>query len=224
MRLLISGLIFLSSITAVYSQKVDVKATTDRKEVEALLKKEREKARINRAFFDEHDKCRSFLRTGEWVKAELSCRLAVSRVEKLPKEHTLERSSARVSLATALLWLQKTDEAILLLNESLEIDNATRNDSGVETGEIYFLMAQAYQVKSDVTKAAEFYNKAEATVRSAFIDMGSDEGGLRVRYPKLIQNIMAGHIVLLEDNKLHERADAMRRRKTDFEKEFAKYL
>jgi tetratricopeptide (TPR) repeat protein len=224
MRHLVLGLILLSSLTVVYSQEVEVKATTDKKEVETILKKGRKDSEINRAFFDEHDKCRSFIRTSEWAKAESSCRLAVSRVEKLPKEHTNERSWVRVSLATALLGLHKTDEAILLFNESLEISKATRNDSAVETGEVYFLMAQAYHVKRDVAKAAEFYGKAEATVRAAFVEMGSDEGGLRLRYPRLIQNILDAHIVLLEDNELHERAEVMRRRKTDFEKEFAKYL
>ncbi len=224
MRFLFFSFILFSSLLDGYSQKVEVTATTNKKEVGAILRKIGEEGRVNKAFFDENDKCRNFIRAREWVKAESSCRVAISLVEKLPKEHVLERSSARVSLAITLLWLRKTEEAISLLDKSLEIRKRDGDGSGVEFGEIYFLMAQAYHVKPDEAKAAEFYEKAETTVRAAFIDMGDDEGGLRLRYPKLIQNILDAHIVLLEDNELHERSEVMRRRKTDFEKEFAKYL
>src|SRR5688500_177740 len=104
MRPLILIFLFLLSVSASYSQKVTVKATTNKKEVESILRKEREEGRVNRAFFDEHDRCRAFLKAREWVRAESSCKVAISWVEKLPKEHVLERSSVRETLAIALLW------------------------------------------------------------------------------------------------------------------------
>ena len=49
-KLSILAVIAVSSVTSTYSQKVTVKATTDKKEVAAILAKEREEGRANRVF------------------------------------------------------------------------------------------------------------------------------------------------------------------------------
>src|SRR5688572_10856380 len=109
MKFLILLCITLSSLAVCPAQQVTVSATTDKKEVAALLAKEREASRINQAYFSEDHRCRDFLNAREWAKAESSCRVAVLLVEKLPKEHVLERSSIRESLAIALLWQGRSE-------------------------------------------------------------------------------------------------------------------
>lgn len=103
MKVVLFFSIFVFGAAAGLSQEVTVTATVSPKEVNAILAKEREAARINRAYFDEEDKCQDFLKKRDSQKAEASCRLAVSLVEKLPSEHVLERSSARAHLGIALL-------------------------------------------------------------------------------------------------------------------------
>ncbi|MEQ1763112.1 MAG: tetratricopeptide repeat protein, partial [Pyrinomonadaceae bacterium] len=149
MKLPILLLVLMSCVMVSIAQEVTVKATTNRKEVESILTKGREEGRINRAFFDEHDRCRELLGKREFVKAEASCRTAIVYVEKLPKEHVLERSGVRATLALAVLWQKRPEEAIVLLNRALEIRKTVSDDSDADTGDLYYLLGQAHGLSND---------------------------------------------------------------------------
>lgn len=215
-------LMILSGLTASYAQEVTVSATTNKKEIEAILKKGREEARVNRAFFTEHDTCRGLLKAREWAKAESSCRLAISLAEKLPKEHVLERSSARGSLAIALLWQRNAEEAILLLNKSLEIRKTVSDDSDADMGDLYFLLGQAYSLSNDIQTARSYFERAERTYRSAFVEIGDD--WFRVSYSRRLQNAVEAHYNLVKSAGLVNEAEKLESRLAEVKKEFAKYL
>ena len=222
MKPLILFLIVLAEWTTSYSQEVTVRATTNKNEVEAILKKEREEARVNRAFFAEHDKCRGLLRAQEWAKAELSCRSAISLVDKLPREHVLERSSVRESLALALLWQRRPEEAILLLNRSLEISKSILDGSDAEKCDVYLLLGHAHRLLNDIQIARSYYERAEGTYRSAFVKIGDDE--VRFPYGQRIKNIVEAHYDLVKSAGLVKEAEKLQGRLAQVEKEFAKYL
>ena len=216
------GIILLLSSVAVYSQSVDVKVVTSKKEINALLKKNQDGLRINKAYFAQDKNCRKLIGERELVKAEASCRLAISLVEKLPKEQILERSSARVSLAVTLLWQRKIEEAILLINKSIEIGKPVIDDSDAEMGERYFLLGQAYHIQSNVSEAAKYYTRAENTYRTAFKEMGDSD--IRGFYPKPIINILKAHLVLLENAGDAESAAVVEKRLAATKIEFAEFL
>ncbi len=219
---LVLGFIIVSNLTVAYSQKVTVKATTDKKEIAAILAKEREETRINQAYFAEHDRCRDFLRVQEWAKAESSCRAAITLVEKLPKEHLLERSSVRESLAIALLWQRRPEEAIGLLERSLEISKSILHDSDAEKGDVYLLLGHAYRSLNDIDHARSYYERAEKTYRLAFVQIGNDE--IRFPYGARIKNIVEAHYNLVKSAGLVDDAEKLRIRLAQVEKEFPQYL
>ena len=209
-------------VTSSYSQEVTVRATTNKKEVARILREGREKSRINQAFFVEHDRCREFLRAREWAKAESSCRLAVLRVEKLPKEHVLERSSARASLAIALLWQRRSEEAIVFLNKSLAIRKTVSSDSDAEIGDLYFLLGQAHNVLNDIPNARAYYEKAESSYRAAFIEIGDDY--FRSSYVRRLRDAVEAHYNMAKSAGLAGDAEKLQSRMAKVEKDFAKYL
>jgi tetratricopeptide (TPR) repeat protein len=212
----------LSGITVSYSQKVTVSATTNKKEVEAILRKEREASRINQAFFAEDKKCRAFLRAREWIVAETSCRAAIVLVEQLPKEHILERSSIRLSLASSLLWQRRPEEAISLLNTAIEISKSILDDSDAEKGDIYLTMGHAHRLLVDVPAARSYYERAEATYRSAFVKIGEDD--IRFAYGRYIKNVVEAHYALVKSEGLVAESEKLLARLAQVEKDFAKYL
>jgi tetratricopeptide (TPR) repeat protein len=222
MKSLFFSLIFLLCLQNAFSQRVEVQVLTDKKEIDALLKKEREETRINKLYFAEEEKCRNLTRVRMFAEAETSCRLAISYSEKLPKDRYLERSSALESLAYVLLWQRKSDEAILFLNKSLEVGKPVIDDTDAEIGERYFLLGQAYHQLGNVNKAREYYIKAENTYRTAFKKINDDEiGG---HYPKPIVNILEAHLVLLKTALLTEEATKVEKRLAETKIEFAKFL
>ncbi len=222
MNFLLFAILFCLASSVAYSQSVEVTATTNPAKVNAILKQERQKSEANRAYFAEDEKCRGLIRSHDWVNAEASCRTAILLVEKLPKEHILERSSARKALGVVQIWQRKPREAIVLFEKSLEIGKQVLDDSDAETGEIYFLKAQAYHRSKDVSMARSFYEKAEKTYRTAFIEIGDDE--FRFPYGRAIRNIVEAHYLLLGSAGLAEEAEKLKTRLSQVEKDFAKYL
>ncbi len=222
MRFLVLIVALVLSALTVSAQSVEVSATTDPKKVKEILARERQGSEENAAYFAEDERCRGFLRASEWTKAEASCRKAILLVEKLPKEHTLSKSSARKYLAVALLWQQNLKEAIGLLEKSLEIGRSVIDDSDAETGDIYFLMGQAYHLSKDVSAARSYYEKAEKTYRTAFSKIGDDE--IRFPYGRRIWNIVEAHYSLVKSAGLGHEAEKLKDRLAQVKKEFAKYL
>lgn len=224
MKLLTLAFILISCWSNFFAQEVTVKATTNPKEINAILAKEREAGRINRAFFEEDDRCRELLKLREWPKAESSCRLAVALVEKLPAEHVLERSSARVSLAVALLWHRKTSEAIPLLKRSLEIRIPKAGEADADTADIYAILGSAYGSTGEVQTARLYFEKAESSYRAAFLDIGDDCDGMRFSYPRRMKNALEAHYELVKTAGTATEAEKLRARLAEVESEFAKYL
>jgi tetratricopeptide (TPR) repeat protein len=220
-KLLLSGF-FSCCVLTVQTQTVDVRVVTSKKEAAAILKKAQEETRANRAYFTEDEKCRNLIKSREWVKAELSCRTAITLVEKLPKQHVLERSSARLALAVALLWQRKIGEAIPLINASIDIGKSVIDDSDAEMGERYFLLGQAYHLLGTVDDAAKYYTRAESTYRTAFKEMGDSD--IRGFYPKPIVNILEAHLALLQNAGRTEAAATIEKRLAATRIEFAEFL
>ncbi len=222
MRFLVLGLFLMSGSAVFYAQTVDVTVTTDKRQVEAILKKQREATRINQAYFAEDEKCRLLLKASDWAKAEASCRLAITLVEKLPKEHVLERSSSRLALAIALLFQRKADEAITLLNVSLEIGKPILDDTDAETGERYLFLGHAHRLVGDFEASAKFYTKAETTYRTAFRDIGDSE--LRRPYARSIISVLQAHVSLIQTSGNESAASLVEKRLADAKNEFGEYL
>lgn len=209
---------------ASFSQEVTVTATTNPREIEKILRKEREEGRINRAFFSEQDRCRAFLKASEWLKAESSCRLAISLAEKLPANHLLERSSARASLGIALLLQRRPKEAIPLFDRAVEIRETYSSEPDADTADVYTFLGHAYRLSNDIQSARGFYDKAERMYRAAFVSIGDDSDEIRFSYPRRLRNALRSHYELLKSAGLVEEAEQLRLRLAEVEKEFAKYL
>jgi tetratricopeptide (TPR) repeat protein len=222
MKHLIFSLAFFLCSNFAFSQTVTVEAPTNKKRIAEILKKDREETQANKLYFAEEEKCRNLTRARSFTEAEISCRLTISYAEKLPKDRYLERSSAYESLAYVLLWQRKTDEAISLLNKSLEIGKPIIDDTDAETGERYFLLGQAYHQLSKVNEAREYYTKAETTYRTAFKKINDDViGG---HYPISIVNILEAHLILLKNAGLYEEAAKVEKRLAETKIEFARFL
>ena len=211
-------------LTTSFSQDVTVKVTTNPKEIKKILSKEGEGVRRNRAFFDEDDRCRGLLQAREWLKAEASCRLAITLVEKLPSEHVLERSSARTSLGIALLWQRKTQEAIPLFKTALAIRLPSAGESDADTADIYSLLGNSYGALSDIQTSRSYFEKAEISYRSAFTSIGDDGDDIRFSYPRRLKNSLQAHYHFVRGAGLSDEAEKLQIRMAQVEKEFAKYL
>ncbi|MFN6964919.1 MAG: tetratricopeptide repeat protein [Pyrinomonadaceae bacterium] len=210
--------------TATFPQQVTVTATTNQKEVERRLKTERETGRINRAFFAEDDRCRAFLKAKEWIKAESSCKLAISLAEKLPVNRLLERSGARVSLGIALLLQQRQKEAIPLFNRAVEIRETYSSEPDADTADILSFLGHAYRLSNDIQSARAYYEKAERTYRAAFVSIGVESDEIRFSYPGRLRDTLRAHYDMLRSVGLVAEAEVVRVRLVEVEKEFAKYL
>ncbi|HEY0458104.1 MAG TPA: tetratricopeptide repeat protein [Pyrinomonadaceae bacterium] len=220
MKYLFFSLVVIFNLQSVFSQTVEVPISKRR--IAEIQKKDREDTQANKLYFGVEEKCRNLTGARSFVEAETSCRLAISYAEKLPKDRYLERSSAYESLAYVLLWQRKTDEAIPLLNKSLEIGKPVIDDTDAETGEIYFLLGQAYHQLGKLIEAREYYTKAETAYQTAFRKIDDDEiGG---RYPKSIINILKAHLILLKNAGLNEEAAKVEKRLAETKIEFAKFL
>jgi tetratricopeptide (TPR) repeat protein len=220
MKYLFWAFIFFVNLQAVFAQRVEV--PTSKREAEILLKKSREEARANKLYFAEDEKCRNLIRARNFAQAEISCRLAISLAEKLPKDRYLERSSAHLALAVVLLWQAKAEQAIPLLNRSLEIAKPFMDDTNAEMGERYFFLGQANHQLGKINEAKQYYDRAENTYRTAFREMGDSD--IRELYPKPIVSILQAHLVLLNDAGLKEEAAKIEKRLAETKIEFAKFL
>lgn len=190
------------------------------KEAERLHKLSIEETRISKLYFAEIDKCRTLLAVGSFVDGETVCGKAAAIAEKFPAGRKLEKSSAYTYTGIAQLRQEKTEAALANFEKAMTIAN--RSDDDADKGDLYFLIGQAHYQADRTEKAREFYSKAEATIRAAFVHIEDDE--IRGFYPKRIRRILNAHIALLEDNALRDEAVKMQKRLEDFEKEFAKYL
>lgn len=222
MKVLVLAFFLIASVTVSHAQTVEVTVTTDQKAVASILKKEREATRINQAYFAEDETCRNLLKASEWVKAENSCRTAITLVEKLPKEHVLERSSSRLTLAVALLFQRRAKEAIPLLNASLEIGKPILDDTDAETGERYLFLGHAHRIKGDVEVSAGYYTRAETTYRLAFKEIGDSD--LRRPYARSIISILQAHISLFRSVGNESSALILEKKLTDAKTELAAFL
>ena len=220
MKYLFFSLILFGFTTFTLSQTVEI--PTSKKQVDALLKKAREETQANRLYFSEDEKCRQLINKRSFPEAENSCRLAISYAEKLPRESYLERSSAYESLAYVLIWERKSDQAISLLNKSLEIGKPVIDDTDAETGERCFLLGQAYHQLLKVDEAREYYTKAENTYRIAFKKIDDDE--ISGHYLKSIVSILEAHLTLLRGTGSSDEAAKVEKRLAETKIEFAKFL
>lgn len=220
MKRLMAIPILLLAAGALYAQTVEVRATTDKREMEAILRKTREETRINQAYFAETDRCQGLVRERELTKAETSCRTAIELAEKLPADRKLERIAPRRSLAAAMILQQKFDDGIGLLNASIEIGKPAIDDNDSETGQLYFMLGQAHHLKGDVEKAPAFYTKAETIYRAAYEEIPE----LQDSYARMIVDILRAHLLLLTDNGDSSNAKLVKKRLVEAETEFSKWL
>jgi hypothetical protein len=77
-------------------------------------------------------------------------------------------------------------------------------------------------VLGKLDEARQFYTKAENTYRAAFVKIETDE--IRQSYPKSIVNILKAHIFAAQNAGLESEAVKIKKRLTETEMEFAKYL
>ena len=221
-RISLLVLLFLFGVEIGLPQTVDVKATTDPKKINTLLRKIDDETKANKAYYAEEKKCRTLISQGDFAEAERSCRQAILLVEKLPTDQALAKSSSRVALAVVMLCQQKSAEAIALLNTSLELGKPIIDDTDAETGERYFLLGQAYHQLANIDEAKRFYLKAENTYRTAFKEMGDSD--IRAFYPRPIINILASHLLLLRNAGLTDDAARIEKRLAETKIQFAEFL
>lgn len=195
---------------------------SDQKEAERIYKEGVLEDKSSRAYFAEDKKCRNFIREKNYAQAENSCLLSVSLAEKLSKSRYMEKHSAYKVLGAVLLWNQKAEKAIPILEKSLEVAKPELDETNAETGEVYFLLGQANQLLGKIETARDFYTKAENTYHLAIKDIDAVE--LSYPYFRAIKTILEVHLILLENAEMKEEAAKVEKRLADFRKEFDKYL
>jgi tetratricopeptide (TPR) repeat protein len=217
----------LAFLTLTFSSFCFGQAILDQKEAERIARESAQEMKISKQYFATHDKCRNLMRQQNYTQAEVSCRLSVSLAEKLPKSRSMEKHSAYKWLGYSLLWQQKSEEAIPILDKSLEVASDRLSETDAETGEVYFLLGQANHFLGKVQTASDFYTRAERVYRAAFVEIGSAnvEGDeIRSPYPRAIKNILEAHLLLVENANLKEEATKIKQRLSELKKEFSKYL
>lgn len=208
--------LFLSSL-AVVGQEI-----RDQKEAERVYKQSIIDQKLNKQYYDELHKCEKLLKEENYKSAEASCRLSITFANKLPKHSYIERYKANARTGVSLLRQHRAEESITYFERSLEVAKPNLTENDTETGEINFLIGQAYHIQNKVPEAISFYDKAESTFRAAFVAIDHEE--LRFRYPKVIKDILEVHLMLLEDSQMEAEAAKLRLRISECEKEFTKYL
>ena len=195
----------------------------DQREAERVYKQSMIEQKYNKQYFDEMHRCERLINEQKFKEAEASCRLSISYAEKLPKESYMERYSANAGTGVALLRQRSAREAILYFEKALEIAKPILDDTDSETGDVYFLLGQAYHVLKDIPNARLYYEKAEKSYRTAFVEIGDDAFFLSP-YGKKIKNIVEAHFILLQDAGLNDDAEKLKLRLAETKKEFVKYL
>jgi tetratricopeptide (TPR) repeat protein len=213
-------LLFFSGLQNACSQYVEIPKSKE--EAEKIIKRDQEESRRRNLYFDANEKCHDLINEKNFAQAEISCKRAISLAESLPKDSYLERKSAYESLAIVLLRQRRAEEAIPLLNKSLDVAKPVIDDTDAETGELYFWLGQANQQLGKVEIASDYYTKAENTYRTAFKEIEDDE--IRQHYPKPILNILEAHLILLNKSGLKEESTKIEKRISETKLEFAKYL
>ena len=194
----------------------------DQKEAERIYRQSLRDDAYSKRYFDADEKCRGLIRDQRFQAAEAACRLAISYSDKLAKERYLERSSGRIGLGVVLVRLRREREAIVQFQSAYTLTRPILNDTNSETGEIYFLLGQAYHLLDDRTNAELYYEKAEKTYRAAFIDIGDED--MRRVYARAIYNIVGSHTNLFENAEMTQDAERMQRRFEKVRQEYSKYL
>jgi tetratricopeptide (TPR) repeat protein len=199
----------------------------NQKEAERIARESAQEMKISKQYFTAHDKCRELMKQKNHAQAEVSCRLAVTLAEKLPNSRSMEKHSAYKWLGYSLVWQQKSEEAIPILEKSLEVAKIHLDETDAETGEVYFLIGQANQLLRRIKIASDFYIKAEKVYRTAFVEIGGVKVGddeIRSPYPRAIKNILEAHLILLKNAELVDDAAKVEKRLAETKVEFAKFL
>lgn len=221
MHIRLSAFVASSFILLVSSS--DGQEIYDQKEAERVYRQSILESRYNKLYFDEIDRCRKLQKEEKYREAEASCKRAIGHSEKLPKERHLERSSGYIGVGIAQLRQRRFPDAIANFQKALEIGQPYMDDTNSETGDIYFLLGQAYHLAKDVPSARSFYERAEKTYRAAFRQMEGDEFFV-VPYALKIRAIVETHVLLVEGAELDDAIVEMNKRLNDVDREFSKYL
>jgi tetratricopeptide (TPR) repeat protein len=211
---------FFTILFLILSAACFAQAVSDQKEAERIYKQAKEDDRISRLYFAEAEKCRTLLKMRSYADAEISCGKAVKLAEQFPTGRNLEKSTAYEYHGIAQLNQNRPEEALVDFDKARIAGKRPENDA--DLGDNYFLTAQAHYLAHRPDKAREFLNKAESTIRAAFVEIDNDE--IRWPYPKRIKKILETHIALLKNEGLTAEAAKMESRRDEFVKEFAKYL
>lgn len=213
--------VIILAITGSFSFGQEIR---DQKEAERVYRLSLEQSKNNRLFFNEMNRCRQLNREQKYDLAIASCKRSIVLSEKLPANQILERQSGYIQVGLAFLRKKQPKEALAYFEKGLAIGRAILDETDVETGEIYFLIGQAYHIDNDTERASVFYDRAERSIRSAFEKIGEDGEELRERYPKIISFVLKAHLILFDGSEEFEKANEIRRRILEFEAAFRKYL
>ncbi|MEP7213446.1 MAG: tetratricopeptide repeat protein [Acidobacteriota bacterium] len=213
---------YLFPILLFFGQTASGQEIRDQKEAERLYRESLREAKYYKLYYDDDEKCRGLIRDQRFQAAEAACRLAISHSDKLSKERYLERSSGRIGLGVALLRLRREREATVQFQSAYEVTRPALDDTNSETGEIYFLLGQAYHLLDDRPNAELYYEKAEKTYRAAFVAIGDEE--MRRPYARAVRSIVEAHFILLENAEMAQDAAKMREHFEKVRQEYSKYL
>jgi len=214
-------------LTLTFSQIYFGQEILDQKEAERVARESAQEMKTSKQYFAAHDKCRDLMKEKNYAQAEVSCRLAVSLAEKLPKSRSMEKHSAYKWLGYSLLWQTKATEAIAFAEKSLEVAKDRLDETNAETGEVYFLIAQANHLLGKTEVASNFYTKAEKVYRAAFVEIGGasvDGDEIRSPYPRAIKIILETHLIMTTNAGLKNESETIKKRLEEFKIVFAKYL
>jgi len=214
--LVFSGLQFSCAQTP--TEKILTEDQTPTEKVLTEKDKERDEMKIRKEYFAKNDECRELLTNENYKVAEISCKASVSIAENLPTTRYLEKRSAYNYFGIALLRQNKAEEAISYLNKALEVSKLHLDDTDSETGEVYYIIAQANRSLGKFDLAKKFYIKAENAYREAFKKIDADE--LRQFYPKAIKAILQSHLSLEESEGSKNGAVKIQKKLNDLKTEF----
>ena len=121
-----------------------------------------------------------------------------------------------------MLFQRRADDAIPLLNASLEIGKPILDDTDAETGERYLFLGHAHRLKGDAEVSAGYYTRAETTYRTAYKEIGDDF--LRRSYARSIIIILEAHLSLFRSIGNESSAMIVEKKLSDAKVEFESSL
>ena len=170
----------------------------------------------NQIYFKREDECRNLLKQRRYGEAEAPCRSLVELSERLPLERQLERMTANQLSGHVLFYQRKYAEALIFYQRELAIGTASLKPTEAELGYAYYDVAMGFHATGEIEKAQSNYERAEATLRKAREQIGSES--LKNEYSKSIQSVLRHLIALLRETgqdeaatQAQQRADAIAR-------------